>query len=193
MTLCVFQVNFLVSSLSASNLTVDNLSVKNVEYSKVDRCSCSCRCSSCHAVLCVARPVCIWVHTSPSHPVAGACATLSGPACSRSAFEKSARGYIFRGNELNEFCVKRRAVKGATESCTTLSCLTTVLEHHSLENPGNSVDLLYMPSSSCGGITTIFAQLQCQCRNCSEIRMATSVPLNTPPRRGACYCSTILD
>lgn len=31
------QVNFLVSSLSASNLTVDNLSVKNVEYSKVDR------------------------------------------------------------------------------------------------------------------------------------------------------------
>ena len=55
MTFCVFQVNFLVSSLSASNLTVDNLSVKNVEYSKVDRCSC--RCSSCHAVLCVARPV----------------------------------------------------------------------------------------------------------------------------------------
>ena len=124
---------------------------------------------------------CIWVHTSPSHPVAGACATLSGPACSRSAFEKSAREYIFRGNELNELCVKRRAVKGAAESCTTLSCLTTVLGHYSLENPGNSVDLLYMPSSSSGRITIIFAQLQCERRNCSEIRMAASVPLNTPP------------
>jgi hypothetical protein len=199
MTLCVFQVNFLVSSLSASNLTVDNLSVKNVEYSKVDRCSC--RCSSCHAVLCVARPVCIWVHTSPSHPVAGACATLSGPACSRSAFEKSAREYIFRGNELNELCVKRRAVKGATESCTTLSCLTTVLGHYSLENPGKSVDhqsFIIIIFCSCHQARVVASPRFLRNHSANVVIAPKSewphVCHSTHhQRRGACYCSTILD
>jgi hypothetical protein len=79
------QVNFAVSSLSASNLTVDNLSVKNVEYSKVDRCV-----TFLPVPLSICARCCFGKPRPASHPDGtGAFATVCELVFLRFAFEKA--------------------------------------------------------------------------------------------------------